>query len=279
MINIIPPPEIHEDEKEFSYLKTLIKKKIGFNCEDYKQPHLKRRLAVRLRVTNSRTYKEYAEILQREENEAQKLKDTLTVNVTEFFRNPEIYEVLSKKCLPTLLKAKGENKTLRIWSAGCSNGDEPYSIAIALREYLGILIKKYNISITGTDIDEDSLEKARNGTYPEKSLEKLSKERISRYFTKVDNGYQVNDDIRSLVNFKRHDMISGAPMSGFDFVFCRNVTIYFDKPLQEKLYLNFYNALNNNGFFVMGKTETLIGPASKLFESFEPREKIYQKRR
>ncbi len=279
MTNFADSLVMHEDEKEFADLKIIIKKKIGFNCDQYKQAHLKRRLAVRLRANQSGSYKEYMDILIKNESELQKLKDTLTVNVTELFRNPETYEVFSKTVLPELIKSKGDNKTIKIWSAGCSNGEEPYSIAILVREFLGGLTKRYAISIMGTDIDEDSLKKAENGIYQLKQLEKINKERLDRFFDRKDDGnFQVSEDLRHLLKFRHHDMISGPRMFGFDVIFCRNVTIYFEQELQEKLYLNFYNALNKGGYFVMGKTETLVGPAGDLFEPVDVRERIYQKR-
>lgn len=271
---------VHEDESEFTELKALIKRKIGFNCEDYKQAHLKRRLAVRLRANHSKSYKDYTNVLLANETESKKLKETLTVNVTELFRNPETYEAFRRSALPELIKAKGDKRTIRIWSAGCSNGEEPYSIAIMLREFMGISTKRYDISILGTDIDEDSLEKAERGFYQFKQLEKIGQDRLSRFFNKKeDYTYQVVDEIRDLVKFRYHDMISGTRMFGFDIIFCRNVTIYFEQALQEKLYINFYNALNDGGYFVMGKTETLVGPADELFLPVDVKERIYQKKR
>ncbi len=271
---------LHEDEKEFAGLKAIIKKKIGFNCDEYKQAHLKRRLAVRLRANRSKSYNEYAEILLNNNAELQKLKETLTVNVTELFRNPETYEAFSRIALPEMIKTKGDNISIRVWSAGCSNGEEPYSIAIMLLEFLGASARRYNISILGTDIDEDSLKKGENGIYQSKQLEKIGKDRLGRFFIKKDDdSYQVTDEIRSLVKFRHHDMISGPRLYGFDIIFCRNVTIYFEQKLQEKLYLNFYNALNEGGYFVMGKTETLVGQAGRLFKAVDIRERIYQKER
>lgn len=277
MTNLTPPSTIHEDDREFTELKAIIKRKIGFNCEDYKQPHLKRRLAVRLRATQTTSYKDYIKVLLKNAAEEQQLKETLTVNVTELFRNPETYESVRTNVLPELIKYKGNNKFIKVWSAGCSNGEEPYSIAILLNEYLGISAKRYNISILATDIDEDSLGKAEKALFQSKQLEKMGKERIGRFFVMKDNNYQVIDEFKKLVKVKRHDLISGPKLSGFDIIFCRNVTIYFEQKLQEILYMNFYNALNEGGYFVMGKTETLVGPASQLFKRFDLKERIYKK--
>ncbi|MFZ3168398.1 MAG: protein-glutamate O-methyltransferase CheR [Candidatus Methanoperedens sp.] len=270
---------IHEDEKEFSELKSIIKRKIGFNCEDYKQPHLKRRLAVRLRATESKSYRDYTQMLLKDEDEVNKLKETLTVNVTELFRNPETFDSVRNNVLPELIKQKGiNNKVIKIWSAGCSNGEEPYSIAIMLNEFLGHSIKRYNILIQATDIDDDSIAKAKTAIFQPKQLEKIGQERINRFFVKKDNNYQVIDELKKLVKVKRHDLISGPKFSGFDIIFCRNVTIYFEQSLQEILYMNFYNALNDGGYFVMGKTETLVGPSTQLFKRFDLKERIFQKK-
>lgn len=267
----------YEDEKEFTELKTIIKKKLGFNCDGYKQAHLKRRLAVRLRANNSPSYKEYAMTLLNNDDESEKLKEALTVNVTELFRNPETFEAFYKVGLPELIKTKEENKTIKVWSAGCSNGEEPYSIAIMMLEFLGYRANKYNISILGTDIDDDSLRIAEFGVYKPKQLEKISKERLDRFFIKQGDDYAVADDVRNIVHFKHHDIISGPRMYGFDIIFCRNVTIYFDKSLQEELYMKFYDSLNEGGYFLMGKTETLIGKTGGLFKPVDIKERIFRK--
>ena len=269
--------QIIEDEKEFTDLKAIIKKKIGFNCDEYKEAHLKRRLAARLRASNSISYKEYSNILLSDEDESRKLKEGLTVNVTELFRNPETYEAFRCLALPDLIKTKGDNRTIKVWSAGCSNGEEQYSIAIMLVEYLGISAKRYNISILGTDIDDDSLAKAERAEYKIKQIEKIDKRRLNQFFIQNNENYRLVEDLHRIVRFKHHDMISGPAMYGFDIIFCRNVTIYFEAKLQEKLYSKFYNSLNNGGYFVMGKTETLVGPAFDLFEPVDLKERIYRK--
>ncbi len=212
------------------------------------------------------------------EDEVKQLKETLTVNVTELFRNPETFDSVRDNVLPELIKQKGIIKSIKVWSAGCSNGEEPYSIAILLNEFLGSSTKRYNISIQATDIDDDSIAKAEMAIYQPKQLEKIGQERINRFFVKKDNNYQVIDEVKKLVKVKRHDLISGPKFSGFDIIFCRNVTIYFEQNLQEILYMNFYNALNEGGFFVMGKTETLVGPSTQLFKRFDLKERIYQKK-
>jgi chemotaxis protein methyltransferase CheR len=269
-----------DDDNEFAVLRAVIKKQIGFNCEEYKKAHLKRRLAVRVRANQSKSYKEYADLVVKNADEMQKLKDCLTIHVTELFRNPEMYDAFSRIVIPELVKNKTISKNIKIWSAGSSDGEEAYSIAIMLREFLEHKSGRYGISILGTDIDENILRKAETGTYKSEQLKKISKERLEKYFVKTDeNSYQVINELRRQVTFKNHDLISGQKLSGFDIIFCRNVTIYFEQTLQERLYLDFYNALNDGGYFVMGKTETLNGPASKLFIPVNPGERIYMKKR
>ncbi|HIH43746.1 MAG TPA: protein-glutamate O-methyltransferase CheR [Candidatus Methanoperedenaceae archaeon] len=268
---------VHEDDRDFADLKAIIKKKIGFNCNEYKQAHLKRRLAVRLRASNTTSYKDYASILLKNSEEPGYLKQVLTVNVTELFRNPETYESFGRNVLPNLIRSKESDRRIRIWSAGCSNGEEVHSIAILLLEALGSRARRFDISILGSDIDDESLEIAAKGLYKPKNIEKIRKERLSRFFTRMDDYYTVTDDIRDIIRFKHHDMISGVCLGGFDVIFCRNVTIYFDQKLQERLYMNFYNSLNDGGYFVMGKTETLVGPAGRMFRPVDLKERIYQK--
>ena len=271
-------PNFKDDEKEFAGLRAIIKKQINFNCDEYKPSHLKRRLAVRVRANHSKSYKEYGQFLVENKDELKILKDTLTINVTELFRNPETYEAFNSIALPELFKAKMKSKTIKVWSAGCSDGEEAYSIAIMLREFLGNSVGKYNISIMGTDIDDNILEKAETGIYKSDQLKKISKQRINKFFVKTgEDSYQVIDELRRQVKFKHHDLISGRKLYGFDIIFCRNVTIYFEQELQEKLYLDFYNALNEGGYFVMGRTETLAGPSSKRFTPVSSKERIYMK--
>lgn len=268
-----------KEDVDFIMLKGVIKEKLGFNCEYYKDSHFKRRIDVRLRASGSRNYREYVKLLKEDPEELAILMDTLTVNVTNFFRNTEVYDIVEKEVLPAVIKAKSTMplKSIKIWSAGCSIGVEAYSIAMLLHHILGDNLRKYSISITGTDIDKASLKQAQEGVYSETEMKDVRPAFMKKYFVQKDNQYYLIDEIKKMANFKSHDMISGPKMRGFDIIFCRNVTIYFEKELQEKLYMNFYEGLNDNGFFVMGKTETLIGPSKDHFKPFNAKERIYSK--
>lgn len=271
-------PVEKKDDEYYQTLKNLIQKNLGFNSNQYKDSHFKRRIDVRLRATNTSTYKEYVELLQSDRNEYPELMETLTVNVTNFFRNPEVYDIVEKEILPAIIKSKtGGLRSIRIWSAGCSIGVEAYSLAMLFHHLLGKEFGKYNIKITGTDIDRESLLKAQSGVYSEAEMKDVRPAFLKKYFTKEEGKYLISDELKKITQFKKQDLISGPKMSGFDAVFCRNVTIYFQKELQEQLYMDFYNALGKDGFFVMGKTETLIGPSKDKFKSYNSKERIYQK--
>ncbi|MCK5485361.1 MAG: protein-glutamate O-methyltransferase CheR [Desulfobacterales bacterium] len=267
------------EQESFQVLKNLIQKNLGFNCEQYKEAHFKRRIDVRMRSTSSKDYAGYIKHLNSNPAEYTSLIDTLTVNVTDFFRNPETYEHVEKEVLPAVIRAKAKTpiKSIRIWSAGSSIGVEAYSIAIMLHKLLKQDFKRYKISIIGTDIDKASLFKAQLGVYSETEMKGVDSKTAEKYFVKKGDKYHVIDDLKKITTFKRNDLISGTKMTGFDVIFCRNVTIYFTKELQEKLYMIFYDSLNNGGYYVMGKTETMIGPAKDAFNPFCTKERIYTK--
>lgn len=268
-----------KEDADLAVLKGLIKEKLGFNCEYYKNSHFKRRIDVRLRASGSKNYGDYVKLLKESNDERTILMDTLTVNVTNFFRNSEVYDIIEKEVLPAVIRSRGAShiRSIKIWSAGCSIGVEAYSIAMLLHHILGDNIRRYNIQITGTDIDKASLQQAQQGVYSEAEMKDVRPAFLKKYFVLQGDQYHVTDELKKMTHFKSHDMISGLKMSGFDIIFCRNVTIYFEKELQETLYMDFYNGLNENGFFVMGKTETLLGPSKDRFKPFNAKERIYCK--
>ncbi|AKB80570.1 Chemotaxis protein methyltransferase CheR [Methanosarcina horonobensis HB-1 = JCM 15518] len=268
-----------EEDPEFEPLKRVITESTGFNCEQYKEAHFRRRVNVRVRATNSENYAEYLRLLRKDSKEHDYLIKALTINVSEFFRNPETFRVIEKEVIPFLIKSRSDSliRSIRIWSAGCATGEEVYSLAILLHRVLGKDLDRYRISIIGTDIDNLSLEKARKGIYRENVLKNVDISTKENYFVKRDETYQISDQLRNMVRFKRHDMISEPYTDRFDLIICRNVIIYFKKEIQEQLQLSFHQALNREGFFVIGKAETLLGTASKRFKPYNARERLYIK--
>lgn len=268
-----------EEDIGFELLKRAIKESTGFNCEQYKEAHFRRRVNVRVRATSSENYGEYLRLLKKDSEEYEYLIKALTINVSEFFRNPETFEVIEKEVIPFLIKSRSDSliKSIRIWSAGCATGEEAYSLAMLLHKVLNRDYNKYRISIIGTDIDTLSLEKAQKGVYLENVLKNVDASTKENYFVKLNETYQVSDQLKSMIRFKRQDMISESCTGRFDLIICRNVMIYFKKEVQEQLQLNFHKALNRGGFLVIGKAETLLGAASNHFKTYNSRERLYIK--
>jgi chemotaxis protein methyltransferase CheR len=268
-----------EEDPGFELLKRIITGNTGFNCEHYKEAHFRRRINVRIRATNSESYGAYLKLLKKDPQEYEFLVDTLTVNVSEFFRNLETFKIIEKEIIPSIVKYRSESliRSIRIWSAGCAAGEETYSLAILLHRALKTNFDRYRVRIIGTDIDAQSLEKARKGVYGENSLKNLDICTKERYFLKQKDAYQIIDELKSITQFKRHDLISDSRIDHFDLIVCRNVMIYFKKESQEHLQLNFYQALEKGGFFVIGKSETLLETASGLFKPYNTRERLYIK--
>lgn len=268
-----------EEDLDFELLKRVISGNTGFNCEHYKEAHFKRRINIRVRATNSESYRAYLKLLKKDPQEYEFLIDNLTVNVSEFFRNPETFRTIEKGVIPSIVKYRSGSliRSIRIWSAGCAAGEEAYSLAILLHRALKTDFNKYRVRIIGTDIDAQSLEKARKGIYNENSLKNLDPGTKERYFLKQGDKYQVIDELKSIAQFKHHDLISSSKIEFFDLIVCRNVMIYFKKDIQEQLQLNFYKALEKGGYFIIGKSETVLGAASNLFRPYNTRERLYIK--
>ena len=279
----IPPPflppfslPLEGDEEELEKLKRKIERDRGFNCSFYKDKCLRRRIAVRMRARGQRTFAEYAQLLDREPGEYDHLLDTLTINVTKFFRNLETWEAVEQLVVPQLFASRGP---IRVWSAGSASGEEAYTASILLREWAerhGKTADLARVRIVGTDIDRRSLENAERGVYPELSMGEIPPRLLAKWFT-PGPPYRIRPEAQQNVSFVRKDLISGTPERDQSLIFCRNVVIYFDREIQERLFKDFYDALVPGGYLVMGKVETLIGVARTLFRPVNNRERIFQK--
>ena len=233
-----------------------------------------------MRANNVDSCKDYAMLLKRDPTEYDELIEALTITVSAFFRDASVFAYFRKTVIPALIqdKRRKNQKIIRIWSAGCASGEETYSIAILMSDFLGANLGNFLIFVHGTDIDDESVEKAKRGEYTFEEVKNVRKNFLSRYFIFDREKYRVSDKIKGIVKFEKHDLVSDKPLAHFDVIFCRNVSIYFSRDMHEKLYMDFYNALNDDGFFVMGKTEMLYGNARKLFIPVNGREGIYQKK-
>jgi len=271
-----PPLPLEGDDEELEKLKRKIEKDRGFNCQFYKEKCLRRRIAVRMRARGQRSFAEYGALLDRDPAEYDHLLDTLTINVTKFFRNLETWQAVQQHVLPTLFEGRGP---VKVWSAGSASGEEAYTASILMREWLEREQRSgeaSRIQITGTDIDRRSLETARKAEYPELSMAETPPRVLERWFT-PGPPYVLRPEARQGVSFERRDLISGEPLGGQNLIFCRNVVIYFDRDIQERLFNRFYESLVPGGFLVMGKVETLIGEARLRFRPVNNRERIFRR--
>ena len=259
----------------FASLLRSIERLVGFKCSNYKEDYIKRRILSRMRLTNTTDYEAYHRYLLANPQEIDPLRNALTINVTKFFRDPEVFEVLRREVLPDLARHK---KTIRIWCAGCATGEEPYSIAILAHE-LTALRRDVNVTVYATDIDTGALQKAMAGIYDEKALENVDRRRIRKHFICRDDGtFEVRSHIRDFVKFRQHDLMSGVPIVRYlDVVTCRNVTIYFAEEQKNELARLFYSALAADGYYIMGKTEYLGREVEHLFTPYNIAQKILRK--
>ncbi|GAB6283925.1 MAG: protein-glutamate O-methyltransferase [Methanoregula sp.] len=261
---------------DFVLLKRFIEQTLGIQCSNYKEDYIKRRLLSRMRSTSTTTHEEYLRYLKANPLELENLRNALTINVTEFFRDNEVYEFMKKDILPTLF---GQRDRIRIWSAGCSTGEEPYSLAIVLSELIA-QNSKLSAQIYATDIDKVVLAKAQEGIYTPKAMVKLSESQIHRHFTKLPDGnFQVKPHLKGLIRFRPHDLMSGVPVSRWlDLITCRNVTIYFNEKQKDELAKMFHGALVSGGYYIMGKTEYLGRQVDSLFTPHNSLQKIFIKK-
>ncbi|MEM0492966.1 MAG: protein-glutamate O-methyltransferase CheR [Candidatus Thermoplasmatota archaeon] len=265
----------------FEQLKQNVKELLNFNTFQYKDTFLGRRFSARLRALHIDNYHDYIEILKKDKKEQEKLLQELTINVTEFFRDTTVWDTLKNDVIPLLLREK--TGRIKIWSAGSSDGKEAYSIAMIFSEVTNNNTNR--AEIIGTDIDRDCLNEANLGEYvshPGLTQTDIKRQlqfigNPERFFDVNGNIYRVKPLLKTMTHFQYHDLISDPKKHGFDLILCRNVVIYFTRDLQEVLYKDFYNALNPGGFFVMGKTETLVGEARELFIPYNLKERIFRK--
>ncbi len=275
-------------DQDLEILLRKVVKQTGYDFSQYRHGTIKRRVFKRLLATGVPDYQAYMRLLDQYPEEYRRLIRELTIKVSHFFRNPYVFELLNRIVLPEIFKKKERQKepAIRVWSAGCAYGEEAYSIAMLLAEYLRDKKKDtsdYSISIFATDIDEHALARAKTGVYEGDVLSEVKKRFLDRYF--VCNGrYSVTDEIKDLVVFCRHDLTSSrqiAPPVGivhnYDLILCRNILIYFSPSLQRRVMLNLLNSLNPGGFLVLGEAESVLKEFESLLTVKDPRARIYQK--
>ncbi|MGN0141241.1 MAG: CheR family methyltransferase [Roseburia sp.] len=224
--------------------------KIDLNS--YKEKQMRRRINTLITKNNIKTYDEYVALIKKDKDKFEQFINFLTINVSEFYRNPDQWKILEEEVFPGLIQKFGKN--LKIWSAACSTGDEPYSLVMALSR----LVPLSNIKIIATDIDKQVLDTARMGLYNEKSIAAVPADLKQKYFTKVGSSYQISDEIKKRVEFKEHDLLKDPYPSGCNLIVCRNVVIYFTEEAKDVIYQKFFNALTLGGQLFIGSTEQIM---------------------
>lgn len=272
-----PKATIPQTEDDIRKLIGFINKQKGVDLAPYRESFVMRRLRVRMAQANAKTAYDYVNLIKKDPDEFNKFLETLGVNVTEFFRDREVFDSCRKTALSELIKKKqaSGNKLLRIWSAACASGEEPYSIAIMLKEELQDN-KDFTVRIFATDMDKEALERAEKAEYRAHDLRKLDKKTLEKYFTLgYNNLYSVNEEIRHLVRFQQHNLFTEPPLTFMDVIFCRNLMIYLNRQQQDELISTFYNSLNTMGYLIVGKVESVWN--KQQFDLVALRDKIYRK--
>ncbi|MBU0656637.1 MAG: PAS domain S-box protein [Gammaproteobacteria bacterium] len=267
---------IDSDEDEIGEILLLLLRQTGSDFRDYKRSTLLRRIERRMIVHKCNELHEYIALLQQKPEELYELHNDILISVTSFFRDPDAFQEL-RNCLASLFGHKDSHE-VRIWVAGCATGEEAYSIAILLAEYLGSRISSYKIQIFGTDLYESVLSMARQGVYPKTALESVPTNLIEKYFSQKDSGsFQLIPQIRNMVVFAKHNLVCDPPFSNLNLITCRNVLIYFNQSLQKNVLDTFHYALKPGGLLFLGKSET-VGESESLFAVVERKVRIYRQR-
>jgi two-component system, chemotaxis family, CheB/CheR fusion protein len=270
--------EHQEEPEDFQRVIMALRNSSGVDFSQYRDTTLKRRTARRMLLRGFASPREYAQLVERDRDEAQALYRDVLINVTSFFRDPEMFEDLKREVFPEIVSGKPARTLVRVWVPGCSTGQEVYSIAMALLEFLDSEKTARSIQIFGTDLGDPSfLDKARAGRYPESIEAEVSPDRLTRFFTKEDHHYRIQKSVRDLCVFARQNVTVDPPFSRVDLVTFRNVLIYMSPPLQERLLPVFHFALNSRGFLVLGLAET-VGSFDDLFELTNRTHKIYRRK-
>ena len=264
-------------QQQLQKIFALIRSATGHDFSHYKQSTIQRRIEARLAVHQITKLTDYILYMQKIPREVDILYKNLIIGVTGFFRDPETFEILEQKMLPTILAGKKTDDLLRCWIAGCSTGEEAYSMAIIVLEAMEKLNKHCQVQIFATDIDEIAIENARKAIYPDTIANDVSANRLRRFFTKGNGDFRIKKQIRDMVVFSLQSVIKDPPFSRLDLVSCRNLMIYFDSALQKKLIPLFYYTLNPQGILLLGTSES-IGQFTDLFQPVSSKWKIFQRR-
>lgn len=255
----------------------IIRNQTGHDFSNYKPSTINRRVQRRMAVNKIEHIEEYILYLKNNPIEVETLFRELLIGVTNFFRDPKAFYSLKENLVPKLFDNKPAGSAIRIWIPACSTGEEAYSFAILMKEYMDNKKQNYNVQIFATDIDSESIEKARSGFYPDNIAADVSPERLTQFFIRENNIYRIHKTIRDMVVFAKQDIIKDPPFTKLDAISCRNLLIYFGNELQKKMIPLFHYALNPNGFLFLGNSETVAG-FNDIFTALDKKWKIYRRK-
>lgn len=246
-------------QTDFQQFVHNVKEATGLDLSLYKEKQMKRRLTSLRNKRGYDSFHAYYKALKTDQDLYHEFLDRLTINVSEFFRNPNRWNVLSQTILPNLLQ---DRKRLNVWSAACSTGEEPYSLVMALADFMSLS----DIQVLATDIDDQVLERAQGGIYPERALRECSDSHKKRYFEQKNGLFHVRDEIKDRVTFKKHNLLADSFRASFDLIVCRNVMIYFTEQAKNELYEKFARSLSPGGVLFVGSTEQIFNTETYNFE-------------
>lgn len=271
-----PVPDDPQTGRDFDVLLDYLKRSRGFDLSGYKRPSLMRRVLKRVQTVGLTRYGDYQDYLEVHPDEFAQLFNMLLINVTSFFRDPPVWEILTTEVIPRLLAGKTREAPIRVWSAACASGEEAYTLAILLAEAMGLDEFRDRVKIYGTDIDEEALGQARQAVYTAREVANVPEPLRERYFEHGGGRYTFHKDLRRSVIFGRHDLLQDAPISRIDLLACRNSLMYFNTEAQARILAKLHFALNDGGSLVLGKAEMLFSHAS-LFTPIDLKRRIFSR--
>jgi two-component system, chemotaxis family, CheB/CheR fusion protein len=272
-----PAELVPEEHAGLTAIFTALRKSTGVDFTYYRDTTIRRRIQRRMVVHKIEQLEDYVKYLNQDPGEVKALYQDMLINVTSFFRNPRVFEAIKTQVFPQVMHRRPKDSFVRIWTPGCASGEETYSLAICLLEFLGDKAAGVPIQLFGSDVSEANITKARAGIYPENIAGDVSPERLRRFFTKVEGGYRISKSIRDMCIFAAHNIISDPPFSQMDLISCRNLLIYLEPVLQKKVISLFHYALRSTGFLVLGTSEG-VGIATNLFAIHDRSHKIFAKK-
>ena len=257
-------------------LLEFVKETRGFDFTGYKRSTIQRRVAKRMATVGAERYDDYVDYLELHAEEFAELFNTLLINTTGFFRDPQTWEYLAAEIAPQLLAARAPDSTLRVWCAGCASGEEPYTVAMVLARVMSEAAFRERVKIYATDVDEEALDQARHGAYLPRQIEDVPHDALERFFERTDQRYVFRKELRRCVIFGRNDLVQDAPISRIDLLVCRNTLMYFTAETQGHILRRFHFALDDEGVLLLGKSEMLI-THTDLFVPVELKRRVFRK--